>query len=145
MTTKQEGFCQSYLETGNASEAYRLNYSTENMKTETIHREAHSVLENPKVSARVKELRSEIELRNQVTLDSLIAELEEARQAALTADTPQAAAATGATLGKAKLLGYDKPQQVEVTGRDGGAIEHVVSGKVEIDFSDIVAEAKGGE
>ena len=29
---RQEGFCQSYLETVNATEAYRRHYKTDNMK-----------------------------------------------------------------------------------------------------------------
>ena len=126
LSVKQEGFCQSYLKTGNASEAYRLNYSTENMKLESVHREAHAVLENPKVSSRLAELRRELAERNAVTLDSLAIELEEARQAALTAETPQASAAVSATVAKAKLFGFDKPQQIEITGKDGGVIEVAV-------------------
>ena len=38
-------------------------------------------------------------------MDDLIRELEEARTAALTADSVQSAAAVSATMGKAKLLG----------------------------------------
>ncbi len=32
LTTKQEGFCLSVVETGNTAEAYRRNYSHKNMK-----------------------------------------------------------------------------------------------------------------
>lgn len=51
-----------------------------------------------------------------MTVDDLIKELEEARQAALdpNLDKPQSAAAVSATMGKAKLLGLDK-QLVDIT------------------------------
>ncbi len=59
-------------------------------------------------------------VRAELTLADIIDELEEARQVALTAATPQSGSAVAATMGKAKLLGLvvDKAeveQKVEVT------------------------------
>lgn len=108
LTLKQEAFCQAYIETGNASEAYRTAYAAEKMKPETINVKASELLANGKITVRVAELRGEIKDRHNVTVDSLIAELEEARQAALAAETPQSSAAVAATMGKAKLVGLDK-------------------------------------
>lgn len=122
LTIKQEAFCQAYIETGNASEAYRTAYAADKMKPETVNRNAKSLLDNNKIATRVAELHGEIKQRHNVTVDSLIAELEEARQAALTAETPQSSAAVAATMGKAKLTGLDK-QVIEVSGKDGGAIQ----------------------
>ncbi|HBB9120208.1 terminase small subunit [Serratia marcescens] len=122
LTIKQEAFCQAYIETGNASEAYRSSYAAENMKPDAVHVQASKLLDNPKIALRVAELRGEIKERHSVTVDSLLAELEEARQAALTAETPQSSAAVAATLGKAKLTGLDK-QIIEHTGPGGGAIQ----------------------
>lgn len=122
LTIKQEAFCQAYIETGNASEAYRSSYAAENMKPDAIHVQASKLLDNPKIALRVAELRGEIKERHSVTVDSLLAELEEARQAALTAETPQSSSAVAATLGKAKLTGLDK-QIIEHTGPGGGAIQ----------------------
>jgi phage terminase small subunit len=118
LTPKQEGFCLSYRETGNASEAYRRNYSTENQKPETINRNAKTLLDNSKILARLSELGAVTAKRHAVTVDSLIAELEEARQAALSAESPQSAAAVGATMGKAKLMGMDK-QVIDHQSSDG--------------------------
>lgn len=56
LTSKQEAFALKYAETKNASASYRHAYDVEKMKSETIHREAHQVLQNHKVSARVDEL-----------------------------------------------------------------------------------------
>lgn len=46
--------------------------------------------------------------RNNIAVDSLLAELEVSRLAALNASTPQVSAAVAATMSKAKLLGFDK-------------------------------------
>lgn len=118
LTPKQEAFCQAYIETGNASEAYRTAYAADKMKPETINRNAKALLDNSKIATRVAELQGEIKQRHNVTVDSLIAELEEARKAALGAETPQSSAAVAATMGKAKLVGLDK-QIVDHTSSDG--------------------------
>lgn len=118
LTIKQEAFCQAYIETGNASEAYRTAYAADKMKPEAIHVNASKLLDNAKVSLRVKELQGEIKQRHNVTVDSLLKELEEARQAALSAETPQSSAAVAATMGKAKITGLDK-QIVEMRGSIG--------------------------
>lgn len=122
LTPKQEKFCQVYLETGNASEAYRQAYNVSaKAKASTINRSAHEVLEHPKVSARIEELRLETLRRHEVTVDTLISELEEARRVGK--DRGQAAAMVQATMSKAKLLGIEgseddenaTPQAVKVT------------------------------
>ena len=59
LTPKQEKFCLKYVETGNASEAYRQAYNARGMKPETVNRSAFELLENRKISARVAELQKE--------------------------------------------------------------------------------------
>lgn len=66
LTEKQEKFCLAYLESGNASDAYRKSYDASGMKSETIHREAKTLLDNPKIAARVKELRDAAAERAQI-------------------------------------------------------------------------------
>lgn len=114
----EENFAQSFVETGNASEAYRAAYKADKMSDNAISVEAHRVKERPRVSLRIKELQGEIKQRHNITVDSLLAELEEARQKALSAETPQSSAAVAATMGKAKLTGLDK-QIVEMRGGIG--------------------------
>ncbi|EAS1798047.1 terminase small subunit [Salmonella enterica] len=118
LTIKQEAFCQAYIETGNASEAYRTAYAADKMKPEAVHVQACKLQDNPKIALRIKELRGEIKQRHNVTVDSLLAELEEARQKALSAEAPQSSAAVAATMGKAKLVGLDK-QIIDHTSSDG--------------------------
>lgn len=118
LTPKQTRFCQLYLEMGNASEAYRQSYNALRMKTTTINRKASELLETAKIQAHIDELQAEHRQRHALTVDDLLAELEEARIAALTCETPQTSAAVSATMGKAKLLGLDK-QVVDHTSSDG--------------------------
>ena len=118
LTAKQEAFCLAYIETNNASEAYRLAYKASKMKPETINRKAAELKNNGKITARLAELREPIMQRHNVTVDSLVLELEEARQAALSAETPQSSAAVAATMGKAKICGLDK-QVIDLMSSDG--------------------------
>lgn len=108
LTTKQENFCLAYIETGNASEAYRTAYDTAKMKPESINRKAKELLDNGKITARVNELQQDIRTKHDITVMMLLDELEAARLKALNADTPQASAAVAATMGKARLTGLDK-------------------------------------
>lgn len=123
LTPKQENFCQKYIELGNASEAYRQSYDASKMKPETIKRKAQELLNHGTITATIEALQAEHKKRHNITVDDLITELEEARIAALTCETPQSSAAVSATMGKAKILGFDK-QVVEHTGKDGNAIQH---------------------
>lgn len=126
MTTKQfkysereEKFCRLIVEGVGQSDAYRqAGYKSDAMKAETLHRQAKRMMDKPKITARLAELREPIVKRHNVTVDSLMVELEEARQAALGAETPQSSAAVAATMAKAKLCGLDK-QLIDVTSSDG--------------------------
>lgn len=108
LTVKQEKFCQAYVETGNASEAYRMAYATDKMKTTSINSKAYELLNNGEVTVRVAQLQQEHRTKHDITVSDLLKELEEARQKALSAETPQASAAVAATMGKARLTGLDK-------------------------------------
>lgn len=122
MTPKQEQFARLYVETGNASEAYRQAYNTDNMKPETVTNEAYKLLQDPDISAMVDDLKAEARQRHAVTVGDLLSELEQARAAALAAPTPQSSAAVSATMGKAKMLGLlvDKAEikaEAEIQGK----------------------------
>lgn len=103
LTQKQEAFCLAYVETGNASEAYRRSYDVaDETKPETIWSEASRLVADPKVSARIVELRDRAREIALVSVGSLTEELEKARSHAM-ADPKGAAAAVSAIMGKAKL------------------------------------------
>ena len=132
LTIKQERFCMVYVETGNASEAYRQAYNAENMKEASINVNACKLLADAKITLRVKELKSGHTKRHELTIDDLVKQLEEARQVALGLENPQCSAAISATMGTAKLLGLVVDKN-ETTGANGGAIQHAVSIKIEFD------------
>ncbi len=106
LTPKQEKFCQKYVELGNASEAYRQAYDAGNMSNEAIKVEACRLLQSPNISLTVLELQEEHRERHKVTVHSITQELEEARLLAI--QNTQCSAAVSASMGKAKIHGYDK-------------------------------------
>jgi phage terminase small subunit len=74
LTPKQEKFCLVYLESGNASEAYRLAYDASNMKMETVNRRAFDLLQNSKIKARINGLRDAVAEKAIVTEARVIEE-----------------------------------------------------------------------
>ncbi len=105
MTPKQELFAQVYLETSNASEAYKRAYNTQ-ANANTVNRKASQLLKHPEVSTHIIELQNEQRKKHHLTLDDILQELEQSRLLAL--ENIQCSAAVTATMGKAKLLGLDK-------------------------------------
>lgn len=103
LTAKQEAFCLAYVETGNASEAYRRSYDVSpDTKPESIWTNASKLMSDAKVSLRVKELQLEARAITLVSVGTLTQELEEARAHAMK-DEKGASAAVSAIMGKAKL------------------------------------------
>ena len=68
LTPKQELFCQEYIRTGNKTEAYKIAYSTKNMKSKTINERATRLSNECKISARIDELRQALEEKKLYTL-----------------------------------------------------------------------------
>ena len=119
LTTKQELFVSAYCSNGfNATQAaIEAGYSVDSA------REIGSEnLTKPDIAEAVDRYKLSIKRRHGITIESLLRELEEAREAALSAETPQSSAAIAATMGKAKLTGLDK-HIVEVSGPEGSAIQ----------------------
>ena len=106
LTTKQEKFCKTFIETGNASEAYRQSYDCQKMKGPTINRNAVALLDNTKITTRVRELQLNLQKKFEVTVQSLSKELDEDRQLARSLGQP--GAAISALNVKARIHGLDK-------------------------------------
>ncbi len=122
MTPKQEAFALAFFETGNAAEAYRRAYGvTTEDRDSWVYVEACQLLDHPKITLRLKSLQEQAERHSIYTRNKALEEYEDARAMAMTEKNPSAAIA--AVTGKVKLSGMDKPSRVEVTGKDGGAIE----------------------
>ena len=124
LTPKQEAFALAYVETGNASEAYRRAYNAGNMKPEVVANKASALLKRGDVRVRVEMAQAKAVERHETTVDDILRELEEARALAAGGEKPQPAAMVAASMGKAKLLGM-LTDKTEVTGKDGGPVETV--------------------
>lgn len=131
LTAKEEKFCLE-VATGvdefdkpiSYGEAYRRAYTVNKMTQKSVDEKASQIMAKVKIRSRVQELRDNVAKKAAITVESLLNELEEARQAALSAETVQSSAAVSATMSKAKLLGLDK-QLVDITHRvvDDGSNE----------------------
>jgi phage terminase small subunit len=119
LTVKQEAFCLSYIETGNASEAYRTAYDAENCKPETINSKASLLLGKVEIRARLEEIQKPIRERAEITLESHLERLKHLSNMAETAEQYSAAIKAEESRGKASGLYVDKK---EVTGKDGEAL-----------------------
>ena len=75
LTPKQEKFCNLYLETGNASKAYRGAYSCDKMKDTTVNRKAAELLKNGKITAEVRLMQSELKKTSDIKKEAILEEL----------------------------------------------------------------------
>ncbi len=76
LTIKRENFCNYYVETGNASEAYRRAFACKNMKDKTITEAASRLINDSNVNARIKELQGEIKKKSDITKEKILYELD---------------------------------------------------------------------
>ncbi len=75
LTTKQEAFARTYVQIGNARQAYAAAGYSQNNSLATQQKEAHKLLHHPHVSRRISELqaiaRRRAEAEHGVTVDKL--------------------------------------------------------------------------
>jgi hypothetical protein len=108
---KHEQFVQLLLQGKDATDAHeQVGFRRDSGNAARLRR-------NPKVQARLRELQDEVAAKVPITIESLIGELEQARQHATGKN--QFAAAIKAILGKAQLAGLlVERSKVEVTNKD---------------------------
>lgn len=124
LTPKQEGFCLDYIATGNASEAYRRNYDCSKMKETTVTRNAKTMVDDSKISARIEELRKPIREKACLTLEEHLSTLERLRNKAEEAEQFTAAITAETNRGKASGLYTEKVEQ-KTTLSGSVSIEHL--------------------
>lgn len=112
LTPKQEGFCRDYIETGNATEAYRRNYDCSKMKAESIGRKAKELYDNVKITARIRELQKELNEESKYRKLDLLDHLSKVKDEAITVRRDYTAS-INAVKQMSKMLGYDAPVQIE--------------------------------
>lgn len=109
LSPQQEAFCVAYLTVPDASAAYRQCYKAGKMKPETIWSEASRLMANPKVAARIHQLRN---ARAIPTLNSIVTDLEATRNGAW--QDRNWSAARGSILGLARVSGHMKDDPTKV-------------------------------
>ena len=123
LTPKQEAFCLAYIETGNASEAYRQAYKANGMSLKTINEAASRLASNSKVIARLQELRAPVVEKAQITLEQHLADLQRLRDLAEASEKFGPAVTAEMARGKASGLYVDR---VEHSGKIG--LESLITG-----------------
>ncbi len=118
LTPKQLAFVEEYLRNGgNAEEAYKKSYDVTTTKRSTISAAAWQLIHHPAILKRIEiaqdNAQRNIQAKANITVESLMIELDEARRVAV--DNKQASAAVQATMGKAKLAGLLVEQVKDVT------------------------------
>lgn len=103
LSPKQEAFCLAYLKLGNASEAYRRSYDAGGMKPATVNRTAKELLDNPKIAARLAELRAPAVEKAKLTLQQHLEDLQQLRNEAR--GEAQFGAAVSAEVARGKAAG----------------------------------------
>ncbi|WP_082878750.1 terminase small subunit [Achromobacter ruhlandii] len=129
LTQKQEAFCLAYIETGNASEAYRRAYKPKKMTDKSVNEKASQFLAQVKIKSRLEELRAPVREKALLTLESHLARLDELSRKA-EADDQYAAAITAET-NRGKAAGL-YTERIEHSGPNGTApVFTVVFGETE--------------
>lgn len=129
LSPAEEMFCQKYLELGSYTKAYLAAYGTDEVEAKyqtdpgKISSRASAVAKRPKISARINQLASLHLDRHRDTVDTLLEQLDHAYEVALAQEKPQVAAAVGAVMGKAKLLGLDRQVVSRVEESDNASFK----------------------
>ena len=122
LTIKQQKFIEVFLETNNATEAYRRAYHPVSVNENTLNRKAFDILHSDKVSARIREVEDKATQAMVYGLQEHLAELEEIRSLGIRKGSRNLGAAAKCVelKGKVKKL---YTEQIELTGANGGPIQ----------------------
>ncbi len=132
LTDKQETFALAVFEGNNFSDAYRQAYDTQNMNAASIHREAHALTVNPKVTARIDGLFLDKEKEQRMLRlsrsEKVISKLEQVALRDGDADGTQVRALE--LLGKTMGLFIDKVETEDKTERTEQQLEKDIEQKL---------------
>ena len=108
LSPKMQRFCLCIVEGDGPSEAYKSAYAASGMSDDTVAVEASRLLRDPRVHARIEELRTSLQRSLGVSRATLLREIDEVRELAKTSGDVKTVLA--ATMSKARLLGFlDSP------------------------------------
>ena len=125
LTPKQRHFCRAAVSCSNMSDAYREAYNTANMKPATINREAHTLMSDPKIAARVESVQR---VKDCVVLASNLSDRE--RVLAMLREFMETAQPSDSA----------KIRACELLGKSIGLLKHVVETKIHRSTEEILAD-----
>ena len=121
LTGKQYDFAVSYVDCGNATVAYRKVYSTKSMSDRAVNVEASRLLNHPKVSLKIQELKKPVRDQAQISLGELIEGFRTAAEIAIQSGSASGLVAAYRELGRLGGLYPAKAHSVRVGPYEGFA------------------------
>ena len=122
LTAKQEAFCLAFVETSNATDAYKAAGYSSGMAVKTSTEAASRLLKNSNVIARIASLRAPAAEAVAMTIAAHLEDLKSLRDAAK--GEGKFAAAVAAEVARGKVSGF-YVEKVAVTGANGGPMQNV--------------------
>jgi phage terminase small subunit len=131
ITSKQTSFCRQVALGSSLSHAYREAYSATNMLANTVHKEAHKLMQNPKVTTMVdalqKQANAEVIRLSVASREEVLATLTECMQSGEPKDSVRLKAAE--TLGKHYGLFTDR-LAIEKPERSSEEVKNILQAKL---------------
>ena len=131
ITSKQTSFCRQVALGSSLSHAYREAYSATNMLANTVHKEAHKLMQNPKVTTMVdalqKQANAEVIRLSVASREEALATLTECMQSGEPKDSVRLKAAE--TLGKHYGLFTDR-LAIETPERSSKEVRTILEAKL---------------
>ena len=132
ITSKQTSFCRQVALGSSLSHAYREAYSATNMLANTVHKEAHKLMQNPKVTTMVdilqKQANDQVVRLSVASREEVLATLTKCMQSGEPKDSVRLKAAE--TLGKHYGLFTDR-LAIEQTERSSEEVRTILEAKLE--------------
>lgn len=131
ITSKQTSFCRQVALGSSLSHAYREAYSATNMLANTVHKEAHKLMQNPKVTTMVdalqKQANDQVVRLSVASREEVLATLTKCMQSGEPKDSVRLKAAE--TLGKHYGLFTDR-LAIEQTERSSEEVRTILEAKL---------------
>ena len=131
ITSKQTSFCRQVALGSSLSHAYREAYSATNMLANTVHKEAHKLMQNPKVTTMVDALQTQANAQviklSVASREEVLATLTKCMQSGEPKDSVRLKAAE--TLGKHYGLFTDR-LAIEQTERSSEEVRTILKAKL---------------
>lgn len=137
LTPKEEQFCQLIASGSAASntDAYRSAYQPKTQNKATVNRSAKTLVDKPKIAARIEELRAPVVKKLEYTYEGQLKKFENAY--ALAEETGNAGAMSGAVNFQTKLLDLYPADKLKVDVDMADLVSRLHRGRIRADDNDV--------